>query len=422
MLKSAVMIRPLEVFIGLRYTRARRRNHFISFISLMATLGIVLGVAVLITVLSVMNGFGKELRTRIMGVVSHVTVTEMPSGLRHWRTVAAQVQKESHVVATAPYIDGQGMILLGQNAEGVIVRGILPSEEERVSVFATHVSSGTLNELQAGAHRIILGAALAKTLGVKRGDRLALVVPRDGTDSTGSAPPRLQRYTVSGIFSLGMYQYDSALVLLHMTDAAALFGSGDLVSGLRARLDNADVAPAVGQELMALLGENYVARDWTEQHRNFFIALHDQKRILFLVLTLIVAVAAFNIVSTLVMLVTDKRADIAILRTLGLRPSGVMAVFIVQGSAIATAGTLAGVISGVLLAWNIESIVHWIERIFGFHFLAADIYPITDLPAAIHWSDVGIIAAISTALGVLATIYPAWRAARVQPAEALRYE
>lgn len=385
----------------------------------MASLGIVLGVAALITVLSVMNGFGKELRTRIMGVVSHITITEMPSDLHHWRAVAAQVGKQRNVVATAPFINGEGMILHGQTAEGVVVRGVVPEEEKRVSDLAQHMRTGALSDLRAGSHNIVLGATLARKLGVQRGDHLVLIVPRD---SAHEAPPRLQRFTVSGTFFLGMYQYDHALVLMNLADAAGLYGMGSAVSGLRVRLDNPDLAPAVGQELASVLGQDYVASDWTEQHRNFFIALHDQKRILFLVMTLIVAVAAFNMVSILVMLVTDKRADIAILRTLGMRPAGIMAIFIVQGSVIAATGTLAGVISGVLLSWNIESIVHWIERIFGFHFLAANIYPITDLPGAVHWRDVAIIAGISAALGVLATIYPAWRAARVQPAEALRYE
>ncbi|MEJ2107446.1 MAG: lipoprotein-releasing ABC transporter permease subunit [Acidiferrobacteraceae bacterium] len=413
------MIRPLEVFIGLRYTRARRRSQFISFISLMSSLGIVLGVAALIVVLSVMNGFGKELRARIVGVVSHITITEEPFGLRNWRAVADRIAHKPHVVASAPYIDGRGLVLHGQTAKGVFVRGIVPQREELVSSIGKHMRSGALASLQPDAHKLVLGLALAKQLDVHTGDHLALIVPANGK---GDGAPRLQRFTVSGIFSLGMYEYDSSLVLVNLADASKLFGKPSYVSGLRIRVDRPDLAPAISRDLGEELGDTAYARDWTQRHRNFFIALQDQKRILFLVLTLIVAVAAFNIVSTMVMLVTDKRADIAILRTLGMKPTGIMAVFVVQGSTLATAGTVLGVLSGVVLAWNVESIVHWIERTFGFHFLAADIYPITDLPASIHWPDVWSIAGISIALGVVATIYPAWRAARIQPAEALRYE
>jgi lipoprotein-releasing system permease protein len=413
------MIRPLEAFIGLRYTRARRRTQFISFISLMSTLGIILGVAALIVVLSVMNGFGKELRARIVGVVSHITITEEPFGLRNWRAAADRIGHTRHVVASAPYIDGRGLILHGQNAEGVFVRGVVPEREVQVSSIGQHMRSGKLGELRPGAHKIVLGAALAQRLDVHTGDHLALIVPANGKRSR---VPSLQRFTVGGIFSLGMYEYDSSLALVNLDDAAKLFGNPPYVSGLRIRVDKPELAPLISQELGEELGDTAYARDWTQRHRNFFVALQDQKRILFLVLTLIVAVAAFNIVSTMVMLVTDKRADIAILRTLGMKPSGIMAVFVVQGSALALAGTVLGVVGGVLLAWNVESIVHWIEHTFGFHFLAADIYPITDLPASIHWPDVWTIAGISIALGVLATIYPAWRAARVQPAEALRYE
>lgn len=413
------MIRPLELYIGLRYTRAKRRNHFISFISVMATLGIVLGVAALITVLSVMNGFGNELRQRILGVVSHITITEGRSGLSRWRQAGRIAAKQKNVVAYAPFIEGQGMVIRGREAAGVLVRGVLPSMEKKVSFIADKMTKGELSSLQAGKKNIVVGYALAQSLGVKPGDRLALVVQAGG--ESGS-PPVMMRLTVSGLFEVGMQQFDGALVLVHQSDAATLFRMRNEVSGLRIKLDDGELAPQVSERLVSQLGSHYRARDWTQQHRNFFIALQDQKRILFIVLMLIVAVAAFNIVSTLIMMVTDKQADIAILQTLGLSPGSIMLVFIVQGSVLALVGTLLGAATGILLALNVETIVSGIEYAFGFNFLASDVYPMTDLPAHINWNDIATIIAVSIVMGVGATLYPAWRAARVQPAEALRYE
>lgn len=413
------MIRPLELYVGLRYTRARRRNHFISFISLMATLGIVLGVAALITVLSVMNGFGSELRGRILDAVSHVTITEGWSGLNRWQSVSDKVSREQHVVATAPYIEGQGMLLRGREASGVVVRGVIPEREKKVSEIADKMVEGEFLGLSAMRHSILLGSALADRLGVKTGDRLALVAQKGGQHQLS---PKLLRLTIAGVFNLGMYQYDNAMVLIHLNDAADLFRTNKEVTGLRIRLDNGELAPQVGQHLGEILGTQFRARDWTQQHRNFFIALQDQKRILFIVLMLIVAVAAFNIVSTLIMLVTDKQSDIAIMQTLGFSTRSIMAIFVIQGTLLAVAGTVLGAILGVVLAWNVEAIVAGIEQVFGFSFLAADIYPMTDLPAKVEWKDIGIIISMTFTLGVAATIYPAWRASQVQPAEALRYE
>ncbi|MFV1996394.1 MAG: lipoprotein-releasing ABC transporter permease subunit [Acidiferrobacterales bacterium] len=413
------MIRPLELFIGLRYTRARRHNHFISFISLMATLGIVLGVAVLITVLSVMSGFGNELRQRILSVVSHVTITEGWNGLSRWQQVANIVSSQKNVIAVAPYIEGQGLVIRGRDAAGVLVRGVIPSMEKKVSLIAEKMITGTLSTLQPTKRNIILGYTLARTMGVKEGDRVALVVQTGGQTNR---LPNMMRMTVSGLFDVGMQQFDGALVLVHQSHAAKLFRTLNDVTGLRVKLDNGELAPLVGATLVNQLGTQYRARDWTQQHRNFFIALQDQKRILFIVLMLIVAVAAFNIISTLVMMVTDKQGDIAILQTLGLSPGSIMLVFIIQGSVLALAGTLLGASAGVLLAINVETIVSGVEQLVGFNFLASDVYPMTDLPAQLNWDDIATIVGASFVLGVGATLYPAWRAARVQPAEALRYE
>ena len=413
------MIRPLELFIGLRYTRARRHNHFISFISLMATLGIVLGVAALITVLSVMSGFGNELRQRILGVVSHVTVTEGRSGLSRWQQTRKIIISYKNVIAVAPFIEGQGLVIHRRDSTGVVVRGVIPSMEKDVSQIANKMVAGDLTTLEPTKRNIILGIALAKIMDVKLGDRIALVALASGQDHLS---PTIMRLTISGFFKVGMHQFDGGLVLVHQSQAAKLFRVRNEVTGLRLKLDDGELAPLVGERIVNQLGSHYRARDWTQQHRNFFIALQDQKRILFIVLMLIVAVAAFNIVSTLIMMVTDKQADIAILQTLGLSPGSIMLVFIIQGSILALVGTLLGALGGILLAINVESIVSGIEQLMGFNFLAKDVYPMTDLPALINWNEVATIVGLSIVMGVGATIYPAWRASRVQPAEALRYE
>ncbi|MCX7627502.1 MAG: lipoprotein-releasing ABC transporter permease subunit [Methylophilaceae bacterium] len=414
---------PYEFFIGLRYTRAKRRNHFISFISIISMTGIALGVAALIVVLSVMNGFQQELRNRILGVVSHLQITGGGDGLANWQDVVKFVTGSPQVRAAAPYIMAQGMLALDQAVQGTVIRGILPTEEAKVAELGEHMKIGALTDLKAGEYGIVLGAELAQSLAAGLGDKVVVMAPQGQFTPTGVVP-RLKQFRVVGIFQVGMYEYDAALALVHLDDAAKLYRLGDKVSGVRLKLTDLYQAPRIARELAAQLtaqGRYYVS-DWTEQHANFFRAVQMEKRVMFVILTLIVAVAAFNIVSTLVMAVTDKRADIAILRTLGASPASIMKIFMVQGALIGVIGTLAGVLCGVLLALNIETVVPWIERTFGVQFLAKDVYYISDLPSQLQWGDVISITALSLLLSLLATLYPSWRAAGTQPAEALRYE
>ncbi len=415
------MFRPLPVFIGLRYTRARRRNHFISFNSMISMLGIAVGVAALITVISVMNGFEKELRQRILGVVSHATVVVPGGTLRDWRAVLDIVSNHEEVVAAAPYIRGEGMLSHGGRVAGSVLRGVLPADEGRVSDLDRKMIVGRLDQLQAGRFNIVLGRDLALALGVNVGDRVTLIIPQANVTPVGVVP-RMKRFTVTGIFSVGMYEYDSAFALLHLEDAARLFRLGDGVSGLRLRLQDMFQAPLLAQRLNRELPLGYEVRDWTRQHVNFFRAVKMEKTVMFLILMLIVGVAAFNLVSTLVMMVTDKHGDIAILRTLGTSPAGIMAVFIIQGGVIGLVGVILGVLGGVSLAQNIDVVVPAIEQMLGMKFLAPDVYYISDLPSDMRWRDVWQIGGIALLLCLMATLYPAWRAARTQPAEALRYE
>lgn len=415
------MFRPIELFIGLRYTRAKRRNHFISFISLTSMLGITLGITALITVLSVMNGFEKELRQRILGVISHISVAEAGGQLEDWQAVATEIAKDPSVLASAPYIQGEGMFTNGAQVSGTLIRGILPDQETKVSELAEKMQKGSLTRLVAGEYGIVLGADLARALGVGVSDKVTLIIPQANVTPAGIIP-RMKRFTVVGTFQVGMYEYDSTLALLHMDDAATLFRMPGKVSGLRLHLSDLMQAPWVAHELRDKLPSGLVVTDWTRQHANFFGAVQTEKRVMFIILLLIVAVAAFNIVSTLVMMVTDKRADIAILRTLGASPASIMGVFIVQGTLIGVIGTLLGVVCGVLLAINVETIVSAIEHAFGVRFLPPEVYYISELPSDLQWSDVIRITFVSFGMAALATLYPAWRAARTQPAEALRYE
>ena len=415
------MFKPLELFIGLRYTRAKRRNHFISFIALTSMLGIVLGVMALITVLSVMNGFEKELRNRILGVVAHATVSE-PSGiLQDWPALQATLAHEPHVLGAAPYIDGEGMLSGTRGVSGTLIRGVLPGEESGVSDIGAKMVAGELANLHPGRFGIVLGKEMALRLGAWVGDKVTLVTPQ-ATVTPAGILPRLKRFTVVGIFEVGMYEYDNGLAVLDLQDAAKLFRLGDGVSGIRLKLDDLLRAPAIAYELSRSLPPGYVVSDWTQQHVNFFRAVQMEKTVMFVILLLIVAVAAFNIVSTLVMMVRDKEADIAVLRTLGATPRSIMTIFIVQGSVIGIVGTLLGGIAGVLLALNVETIVPIIEHLFHVEFLSADVYYISELPSDLEWSDVIRICGVSLVLSLVATLYPAWRAARTQPAEALRYE
>lgn len=415
------MYRPLQLFVGLRYTRAKRRNHFISFISLTSMLGIALGVTALITVLSVMNGFETELRQRILGMASHATISSYYGPLDNWRELTAVSDQHERVVGSAPYIQKEGMLISGQQVNGSLIRGVLPGEEPKVSEVTKKITEGRLDDLVAGEFRVILGVDLARILGVMVGDKVTLVTPTANVTPAG-VMPRMKRFTVSGIFEVGMYEYDSALALIHLDDARKLFRMGDGVTGVRIKLDDLFKAPTVSRELAESIPGIYWVKDWTKHHANFFRAIQTEKTVMFVILLLIVAVAAFNIVSTLVMVVTDKTTDIAILRTLGSTPREIMGIFMVQGTVIGFIGTALGLMGGVALALNVETIVPAIENLLGAKFMPADVYYISDLPSELHWDDVVKITAVSFGISVLATLYPAWRASRTQPAESLRYE
>ena len=414
-------MKPYELFIGLRYTRAKRRNHFISFISLISMLGIALGVAALIVVLSVMNGFQDELRSRILGVAAHIEITGFDNTLADWQQVAAQSRKLNEVQATAPFVTGQGLAAYDQAVQGIVVRGILPDAEDSVADIGRKMRMGHLQALRPGEWGIVLGVDLAHALGVEMGDKVTLITPQGQVTPAGMVP-RLKQFTVVGLFKIGMYEYDSGLALIAMQDAQKLFRTGDKVSGVRLKIDDLYRAPQVAEQLTKMLTGDYYIRDWTQSHSNFFRAVQMEKRVMFVILLLIVAVAAFNIVSTLVMVVTDKQADIAILRTLGASPLSIMKIFMVQGAVIGVIGTALGLVSGILLALNIGVVVPFIEHTFGVQFLSADVYQISELPSKLDWHDVSVIGLVSLVLSWLATIYPSWRASRTNPAEALRYE
>ena len=415
---------PFELFVGMRYTRAKRRNHFISFISLTSMVGIGLGVAALIVVLSVMNGFQEELRSRILGVASHLQITGANNVLSDWSAVSAKVQTANHVTGSAPYIMAQGMLSNGQAVQGAIVRGVLPSVEGKVSDLADHMRAGHLADLKAGEFGIVLGAELAQSLGVILGDKVVLMAPQGQFTPTGVVP-RIKQFTVVGLFQIGMYEYDAGLALINIEDAARLYRMGDKVSGVRLKLDDLFLAPKISRDLAVVLSDETQAlflTDWTQEHANFFRAIQMEKRVMFIILALIVAVAAFNIVSTLVMAVTDKRADIAIMRTFGASPASIMTIFIVQGALIGVIGTVVGAFFGVLIALNISTIVPFIEHLFNVQFLAKDVYYISELPSHLLWGDVITIVILSFFLSLIATLYPSWKASKMNPAEALRYD
>jgi len=415
------MFRPLLLYIGLRYMRGRQRTQFISFITLTSVLGIALGVSALITVLSVMNGFESELRERILGMTSHTTVTGRMNRLSDWQTVQQKLVNEAHILGSAPFVDGQVMISSGQRVSGTLVRGVYPEYESGVSTIAEKMITGSLDLLTAGEYGLVLGVELAGYLGVSVGDRVTVISPQLNTTPAGILP-RLRRFTVVGFFKVGMYEYDRNMAVMHLADAAKLFRLAGSVSGLRLKLDDLFKAPVIARTLADKFYGQYRVSDWTQSHSNFFRAIQTEKRVMFIILLLIVAVAAFNIVSTLVMVVTDKRGEIAILRTQGLTPKSVMGIFIILGSMIGLIGTGLGIIGGLALALNIETIVPAIERFLGVQFLAADVYYISDLPSKLIWSDVWVISIMSFSLTLLATLYPAWQASRVKPAEVLRYE
>jgi lipoprotein-releasing system permease protein len=414
-------LQPYELFIGLRYTRAKRRNHFISFISLISMLGMALGVLALIVVLSVMNGFQKEIRERMLGASPHLEVVADGGMMDGWQTVLDQVAQHPQVSAAAPYVAGQGMLSFGQSVQGVMVRGIDPARETAITDLSNKIKSGALEYLSAGEFGIVLGTDLARALGVGLGEKVMLIAPQGQITPAGMVP-RLKQFQVVGIFEIGMAPYDNNLALIHIGDAQKLFRMGDAVTGISAKLREIDQAPAVATELQYQLPHDLYANDWTHQNSNYFRAVQMEKKMMFIILSLIVAVAAFNIVSTLVMAVTDKQADIAILRTLGASPRSIMKIFIVQGVVIGVVGTLLGSVGGIVLALNLDVVVPFIENLFGVQFLAKDVYYINELPSDLHYDEVLMVAGMSFLISMLATLYPSYRASKTQPAEALRYE
>jgi lipoprotein-releasing system permease protein len=415
------MFKPLVFYIGLRYTRAKRRTQFISFITLTSVLGIALGVTALITVLSVMNGFEAELRERILGMTAHATVTGKYGQLDNWLELDQKLKNYPHVEGAAPFINGQVMINADRRVSGTMLNGIMPDYESRVSEVANKMKSGKLSDLVSGQYGIVLGAELANYLGVMTGDKITVISPQINSTPAGIVP-RMRRFTVVGVFQVGMYEYDRNMALINIEDAAKLFRMDSAVSGLRIKLDDLFNAPQITRSLATTLAGDYQVSDWTLAHNNFFKAIQTEKRVMFIILLLIVAVAAFNIVSTLVMVVTDKRGDIAILKTQGLTSGSVMGIFMVLGTIIGMAGTLLGTLGGVLLALNVETIVPAIEKLFQVQFMAADVYYISELPSKLVWTDVYAIAGMAFLLSLMATIYPAWQASRINPAEVLRYE
>ena len=410
-----------ELLVGLRYTRARRRNRFIGINSLVSMIGIAVGVWALIVVLSVMNGFQKEVRERILGVASHVQITGAGNRLVDWPAVAQHAAKHPRVLSTAPFVQAQAMLSVGQAVRGAIVRGVLPDQEEQVADLGRHMRTGTLDKLKPGEFGTILGVDLARALGVIPGDKVAVVAPQ-GLVTPAGVIPRLKQFTVVGIFEAGIVDADAALALVHLEDAQALYQMGATVSGVRLKLDDLFAAREVARQVLSDLPQDIFATDWTRSHANFFRAVEIEKRMMFIILTLIILVAAINIISTLVVAVTDKQADIAILRTFGAAPGSVMQIFIVQGMVIGIIGTLAGVGVGVITALNIDVIVPAIENAFNVKFLSKDVYLIPDLPSDLQTDDVIKVSALGLGLSFLATLYPSWRASRLNPAEALRYE
>ncbi|WP_330924613.1 lipoprotein-releasing ABC transporter permease subunit [Candidatus Sororendozoicomonas aggregata] len=414
------MFRPLPLFIGLRYTRARRRNHFISFISGTSMVGLTLGVCVLIIVLSVMNGFDRELRERVLGMVPHATITAPEGGLKDWQGMLKTIPQTPGVAGVAPFVDAQGMLTNRGVVQGVMVYGIDPAYEKKVSIVQDHMAVGTLDSLKPGQFDIVIGELLAQALGVNLGDKVTLVLPEANVNLAGVFP-RLKRFTVSGIFSVGA-DLDASLAYINIEDAARFMRVPQGATGIRLKMDNLFQAPRLAWEVAMKLPGRYYVQDWTRTQGRLFQAIQMEKTMVGLLLTLIVAVAAFNIVSALVMVVTDKQGDIAILRTFGATPRTIMGIFMIQGSVIGVAGTLLGVVLGVIAAVNVPAIIAGLEKLLGMHFLSPDVYFISYLPSQLQWRDVVIISTSGLTMSFLATLYPAWRASRIQPAEALRYE
>jgi lipoprotein-releasing system permease protein len=412
---------PYEWLIGTRYLRSTHRRGFVSFVALMSVLGLMLGVATLIVVLSVMNGFERELRSRILSVTSHATLTGFDETLSDWHSVQQFAQRLPGVQAAVPYIEGQAMISHGLKIVGTAIRGVIPEEERKATGFAHNLQAGRIEDLASGQYRIILGSALARELNARVGDAVVVIAPT-GTATPTGVFPRMRRFTVSGVFESGMYEYDRGLALVDMTDAAVFYRMGDKVSGVRLAVENLFQAPVIVRRLALALGGNFLVTDWTMIHSNFFKSIQTTKTMMFVILLMIVAVAAFNIVATLVMIVKEKQSDIAILRTLGAGPRNVLAAFAVQGVMIGLAGTAAGAALGTLLSDHLQALIDSLERLLGVQFMDASVYFMSELPAYVERGDVLRICSVAFVLCVLATIYPAWRASRTAPADALRHE
>lgn len=414
-------MKSYELFIGLRYTRSRQRTRFISVISLISIVGIALGMTVLITVLSVFNGFQREVRTRMLSAVSHIQVSGVNETLANWRDVAQLVGEHPEVRAAAPYVSAQGLLTSGGMVRGAFLRGVVPELENAVDDLGRNMRRGELSALKSGEYNIVLGAALARSLGVAPGDRVVLVAPQGQVTPAGIIP-RLRQFTVVGTFDVGHHEIDASLALVHMEDAQRLYRLGEQVSGVRLKLEEFFRAPAVARELARVLPPSVTVLDWTRMNATYFRAVDLEKRMMSLLLFFIIAIAAFNLVSSLFMVVKEKNADIAILRTLGASPGGVLRVFMIQGTIIGFVGVICGIVFGILGALNVDIIVGFVERLFGFKFLPSDVYQISDLPSELRYADVVVTALVSFTLSALATIYPSWRASKVNPAEALRYE
>jgi len=418
-----IMASAYEWLIGTRHLRSTHRRGFVSFVALISVLGLMLGVAVLIVVLSVMNGFERELRTRILSVTSHATLMGVTGKLENWRAAQKIAEARPDVIAAAPYIEAQGLLVNGRHVKGVAVRGVLPEQEARTTGLGQRLTAGKLSDLQAGGYTIILGAALAQDLRLHVGDNVILLVP-EGTATPLGVEPRQKRFRVTGTFQSGMFEFDNSLALIHMSDAAKLYHFGDEVTGIRLAVADIMRAPTIVRQVALAQegGSEYYVSDWTGTHVNFFRAIQTTKTMMFTILLMIVAVAAFNIVSTLVMIVKEKQSDIAILRTLGAGPRNILGVFAIQGVVIGLAGTALGAGLGVLVSRNVESLVRGLEQLFGTHFLDASVYFMSDLPAYVEGIDVLQVCSVAFLLCAVATLYPAWRASRTQPAEALRHD
>ena len=411
----------LPLFIGLRYTRAKRKNHFISFISMISMAGIAIGVMTVIVVISVMNGFDKELKERMLGSVSHATISSYGSEYIHgWKDAITVAENTDGIVSAAPYVSSEAMVQ-AYRTTGAMLQGIVPEYEKNVTNISNKMKYGSMDDLQAGKYNIIVGIDLAAALGVGPGEKITVYIPQFKTTAVGVLP-RMKRFTVVGIFEMGAYEYDSKLALIHLADAQKLKKTNGGIEGIRIKTNDLMQAPKIAYQLRDKLGGFFKVRDWTQENSNFYQATQQERIVMFIILSMIVAVAAFNILSTMVMLVTEKNSDIAILRTLGMSGSQVMNIFMVSGVVIGSIGTLIGAGLGLIVSINVSSIISSIESYFEVDFMSSDVYYISDITADIHQADVVAIVVVAFSLSVLATIYPAWRASRIQPAEALRYE